>query len=517
MAQSKLTMPYSLAHLYAHDPLGENIGQFRHRFENPIALFAKDPEFNVFGLSVFDPDFTQVALACDVLIVHELIRPELEQLMLLRRASGKPTWYEIADNCLALGSWLPSNHVMFSPINRAAMLNLAALSDGIIFSSSGLAQTFASLHPVRAVLENSVVIPEVMPSKPDGFVFGWAGTTTHRSDLESIALEITAFCQQHSDVTFAIMGNRAELEPLFNAIAPSQLEFSDFGTYEDYLRFLQTLHVGIAPLLPSAFNRGRSDVKFVEYTVCGVASVLSNSKVYNPHGKHSELFDTGTQLLAALERLYASPAARESLARRAFDWVKNNRSSDAIRGQHRRLYQKFLGQKPPTILPTRVIDAKALKTKILQAWAARDSKDHVGALRIIKKLYERHSDWQQAAYMLMLCLDSLERHPEVLELAGQVTQSVYDPLIAQVAYRAAQKISPEQTKAFLPRLSKVVRLRLELKKQNPMVQFGSILQHYPYDFFALKGLIYWLEESIPNSQELPDLHQKAALFSLKDS
>ncbi len=511
-------MPYSVVHLYGHDPLGENIGQFRHRLENPIALFANDPEFTVFGLSVFDPDFTQVALACDLLIVHELIRPELEPLMLLRRNSGKPTLYEIADQFLALGSWLPANSAMLSPINQAAMLNLAALSDGIIFSASDLAQTFASLHSVRVVLENNVVkIPEVMPSKPDGFIFGWAGTTTHLADLESIVPEITAFCQQHPDVTFAIMGNRAKLEPIFKAIAPSQLEFRDFGTYEDYLSFLQTLHVGIAPLLPSAFNRGRSDVKFIEYTVCGVASILGKSEVYNPYGGHSEMFGDGAELLAALERLYTSSQARETLAKRALAWVNDHRSPDAIRRRYKHLYRKLLDQKPPAMLPVRVLDGTDLKTKMLQAWAAWEAKNHIEALEIAQELCEQYPQWQQAAYVLMLCLHSLERHPEVLELAGKFTHSIYDPLIAGLAYQAAQKISPDQAKAFIPRLSKVARLRLEMKKESPMVQFESILEHHPYDFFALKGLIHWLQDITPTSQQLPALRQKAALFSLENS
>ncbi len=517
MAQSKLTMPYSVVHLYGHDPLGENIGQFRHRLENPIALFANDPEFSVFGLSVFDPDFTQVALACDLLIVHELNRPELEQLMLLRRASHKPTLYEIADNVLALGSWLPSNHAMLSPINRAALLNLAALSDGIIFSSSGLAQTFAALHPIRAVLENTVAIPDSMPVKPDGFVFGWAGTTTHLADLESIVEPITNFCQQHPDATFAIMGNRTKLEPLFNGIASSQLEFKDFGTYEDYLGFLRTLHVGIAPLLPSGFNRGRTDVKFVEYTVCGVASILGKSEVYNPHGDHGEMFGTGAELLAALERLYTKPDTRETLVKRALAWVQDNRSPDAIQDQHKRLYRQLLAQKPAAVLPNRVPDGAGLKTKMLRAWAARDAKNHVAALQMTQELSVQHPAWEHVVYLLMLCLYSLERHPEVLEVAGQFTHSVYNPLVAEVAYKSTQKVCPEQAKILSSRLSKVSRMRLELKQKSPMLRFETILEHHPYDFFALQGLIYWLQETNPTSQQLTDLRQKAALFSMEDS
>ena len=501
-----MSLKYSIVHLYGQDPQGENTGQFKHRVLNPIELFADHSDFYVFGLSIFEPDFEEIALNCDLLIIHELIYPELEPLILLRRAKQKPTLYEIADDFLALGTWLPENHGLFSPINQATRLNLAALADGIIFSSRGLEQKFASLNPIRTVLPNFVESPSNAKKKAKEFVFGWAGTSTHNQDLFSIAAEITVFCQMHPEVKFAVMGDRFLLEPLFKDIATHQLIFQDFASYQTYLGFLQGLDVGLVPLLPTAFNQSRTDVKLVEYTVCGVACLVSLHQVYFEHLGHSKVFADNTEFLASLELLYANPQIRTEMVTRATAWVEDNRSASAIRSQHQNLYQQMLGCTIHSEVVMPILQSES-KQQILSAWQARAKADHEKTLELAIELLHQFPLWHQARYLAVLSLQDLGRHQELLLLAETQLDSIYTSLIAEIAYLVAKKSQSELLLTFFSRLSDMARLRKSAP--SPLSQYEIILQHRPYDYFALHGMIHWLE---PTDPQLVTLRQRLALF-----
>jgi glycosyltransferase involved in cell wall biosynthesis len=503
-----MSLKYSIVHLYGTDPQGENIGQFKHRVLNPIELFADHPDFYVFGLSIFEPDFEEIALNCDLLIIHELIYPELEPLILLRRAKQKPTLYEIADDFLALGFWLPENHGLFSPINQATRLNLAALADGIIFSSRGLEQKFAALNPIRAVVSNFVESPNTAKKKAKEFVFGWAGTSTHTQDLMSVAAEITVFCQMHPEVKFAVMGDRLSLEPLFKDIAKHQLIFQDFASYQTYLGFLQGLDVGLAPLLPTAFNQSRTDVKLVEYTICGVACLVSLHQVYSEHLGHSKVFADNTEFLALLELLYANPQIRTEMVTRATAWVEDHRSASAIREQHQNLYQQMLGSTIHSEVVKPLLQSES-RQQMLDAWQARAKADHEKTLELAMGLLKQYPRWHQARYLTILSLRDLGQYTQLLLLSKTQIDSIYASLIAEISYVIAKKVQPDLIPVFFSRLTTMTQLKLSAP--SPMCQYEITLQYRPYDYFALQGMIHWLE---PTNPQLVTLRQHLALFEI---
>src|SRR5262249_49860436 len=109
--------------------------------------------------------------------------------------------------------------------------------------------------------------------------------------------------------------------------------FTPFGSMADYLRFLSTLDVGLAPILPTDYNRGRSDVKFLEYAAAGVAGVYADLEPYRGSvidGETGLLYRTGEELLRCLDRLADDADLRHRLRRQAHDHVSGRR----LIGQH---------------------------------------------------------------------------------------------------------------------------------------------------------------------------------------
>ena len=49
---------------------------------------------------------------------------------------------------------------------------------------------------------------------------------------------------------------------------------------DHYRSWLNSLHIGLAPLLPTDYNRCRSDVKFLDYAAAGAVAMLQNEAPY---------------------------------------------------------------------------------------------------------------------------------------------------------------------------------------------------------------------------------------------
>jgi hypothetical protein len=503
-------MRYQVIHLYAAEPVGENVGQFRHHLENPVRIFANDDEFEVAMLSVYDQNFCEIALQVNLLILHGFARPEYATLLQARRAQGLPTVFEIADDWFSLGAWLPEKQRQIAVQQRADLLNLATQADALLFCAKGLEAVFAQVNKQTAVLDYFVPSPQALTGKSERFIFGWAGSTTHFDDVVAVVPAIEEFCRRHPDTVFSVMGNPTTFAPLFQNIPTHQLQIQAFGMYDRYLDFLKNLQVGIAPLVLNAFNRGRTDAKFVEYAVNGVVAVLSDVEVFRPHTTRAMLFTDNASLLECLEQLYNSPDLRQNLAQTAFDWVRQERGAEAIVQQHKHFYKQVIGQTPPTQIHLKRGDG-TIRQSLLAAWTEYTKQNFQATLDILDQL-QVAPDLEMALWMKFIALKALERNKEILELALNTRVSaIYLPLIAQIGYQAASKTDPAYVGHFfqsLPQIAKIQR-----SEQAPEQRFRAILDIAPYDYFALMGLIHWLQENDPTAMELQELQQRTKFFT----
>jgi hypothetical protein len=391
--------------------MGESQGVWYQSVEYPARLFADDGEWRVDALGANDPAVPAAALACDLLVVHMLSTPEIESILRLRRARGRPTVFEIGDNILALGGWLPQTHGLRSPLVRQQVFRYAAMSEGVQTYSPGVAEAFASLGEHVAVVDYSLPeIPARLPAKADGFVFGWSGSTSHREDLLALAPVVTEFCRRHPDATFAFMGNRRLLDECFPDVPSAQLDYRPFSPHPEYLEFVRGWHAGIAPAEDTPFSRGRCDAKFVEYAAGGAVPLLSDIPIYRPHADFARLFGSPDELAAVLEELYLDRDALGRLAARAHAWVRANRTSEAGRSARKRLYRSLL---PPGATPSAdpsPAPSPALAEALEEALGAHQRHDHERSLQLSRELLRTRPDFARAAWLAAASLDALGRH-----------------------------------------------------------------------------------------------------------
>jgi len=312
----------------AHWYFDTHFGEYQHRIGFPGNYLTESGPYVVINCHLFHPDFAQLALNCDLLILHMAYQPEIQQLILKRNLLKKPTLIEIADDMIALGPWVTSDHPLRHPMARQNLLNFGRQCEGIQFSSKKLKRKFKDLNSESRLFKNHVSAPPMTSRPKFPFRFGWGGSAGHFDDIKSIAPAIHQFCAEHAHAVFCFMGHKGTFDQLFDALPDSQKVYVQGGSIQDYYSFLSNLHVGLAPLKETAFNEARSDVKYIEYAAYGVAAVLADAPVYREHIKaqRSMMFHEPTDLLLLLNDFIKNPERLGDLTKKAHHYASVYRS-----------------------------------------------------------------------------------------------------------------------------------------------------------------------------------------------
>ena len=494
--------------LLLHPPRldGENRGVYVQHIESMQWLLDDEHGWEVLAMDPLHPALSDVALTSDVVVVHMLGGREIESLIRLRRQRGLSTLFEIGDNFLDLGNWLPKKHSLRSPLLRQQILYHASISDGIQVYSEGLAELFRHVHP-HVVLFDPYVPLAVRPREEGSFVLGWGGTSSHAGDLERIAPVIGAFCSRHPESTFSYMGDTSVFARFFGEIPAGQTRVRKFGPYSEYLDFVSELDAGLAPLGSSAFNAARTDTKFATYAARGVAAILEDSDVYRIHAERAMLFASTEELEAALESLYADPANRAVLANRAYEWAARERSAERLRAQRITAYEALAPlQRSEHQAMGAVPEHEQLKSVVLSEQFDADA--HLA-------IVERHPYYDQARLALAKGYQSRGEHDRAFQLLeGHRFSLLFSDLAAEMQANLARKVRPEAVPQYDARVaSPVVRARIEHRGGDRREYLRVALQRQPYDYLALATMIRELLASDPASPDLPELCLRACLIA----
>jgi glycosyltransferase involved in cell wall biosynthesis/tetratricopeptide (TPR) repeat protein len=258
-----------------------------YRARQPSADLAAVPGIFTVCATWLSPWAHALAEAADVLVLCQSVDLDFLPLLRRRRLAGRLTVVEFNDNFLAPQAHNPVGAFYRNPINHSLARQLGALADRLQFSTPGLQDLFAGLNVHSDVLANALVDPTPVPRRHKRSAslrhgtrhLGWAGSAGHLEDIRWVLPCVQQVLAQRPDVSLHIMAPET-LRTLFDWVPPGRLHFRSSGPFQDYVQFLRGLDVGLAPLLPTAFNRCRSDVKYVEYSMAGVPAVYSAGPAY---------------------------------------------------------------------------------------------------------------------------------------------------------------------------------------------------------------------------------------------
>ena len=258
----------------------------------------------------------------DVLVLCDVVDADFLPVIEARRRRRRLTVYEINDHFLAPQPWNPTAYLAANLISRSLSSQLARQSDCLQLTVDQLDRRFGHLNPRRAIFANQLWEAPAPPpvARDTGPVrIGWGGSLGHREDIKWVIPVLRGTVLRHPEVTLAIMGDPS-LRDLFAWVPRGQFEFTTGGSIDAYRGFVAGLDIGIGPLLPTEFNRCRSDVKFLEYTAGGALAIVSDLEPYRTtirDGENGLLFRALDDLGTALERALGHPAERAAMVRTA--------------------------------------------------------------------------------------------------------------------------------------------------------------------------------------------------------
>ena len=337
-----------------YHPQGTGIGDFIYRIEQPSRAMGQTSGVKVINVNIYSPHLKELCRQADVLILHMVSEQDILPVMEERKRVGLPTVYEISDNFIAFQSRDPMRTYFDDPLNLATTFQYIHIADAVQVTSKALADTFGFLNPSFVVFENQLIRTDTFKARGNGPVtVGWAGSVSHLDDLQWIKPTLLDFFRKYPDVHFSYMGTRQGFA-YFKDIPEPQRSYTPPGSLYDYYRFLGTIDIGLAPLLPTEYNRCRSDIKFIEYASRGVAPILSALEPYNKsaaNGLTALLFADETELFRAVETLVKDRELRVRVAKNACEYAKKDRQEIAHASRRVEFYRGLCERKAEKHLP----------------------------------------------------------------------------------------------------------------------------------------------------------------------
>ena len=310
--------------LHLESPNRGQQGDHVYRTRQPCRALGELEGVTVVSGSLLTPTAHALIDDADVLVLCDVVDADFLPIIEARRRRRRLTVYEINDHFLAPQPWNPTAYLAANLISRSLSSQLARQADCLQLTVDALARRFGHLNARRAVFANQLWDPPAPPARTGaaaagGVRIGWGGSLGHREDIKWVIPVLRGTLSRHPEVTLAIMGD-SSLRDLFAWVPPRQFEYTFGGNLDAYRAFVGGLQIGLGPLLPTEFNRCRSDVKFLEYTAGGALAICSALEPYTEtirDGENGFLFRDLGELDAAIERALARPAEREEIVRRA--------------------------------------------------------------------------------------------------------------------------------------------------------------------------------------------------------
>lgn len=218
----------------------------------------------------------------DLLLLQRLDSPAGFDTIEIARLYGKPVVYDTDDN------WVdppPEYHPAYvyhsSILVRNTVERYLSKADVVTVSTPALAEAFSRFQDRILVVPNTVDFeppPEAASREGPCVRIGYAGTRTHDGDFEAVVPALLRLRRE--------FGKRIAL--VFLGCLPPGLEASEvelWGFSDDYKAYLARLaglgiQIALAPLRDNPFNRFKSNVKYLEYSLAGAAGVYSKSPAY---------------------------------------------------------------------------------------------------------------------------------------------------------------------------------------------------------------------------------------------
>jgi len=275
------------------------------------------------------------------------------------KKAGKRILYDMDDDYWTVAKDNPS--ILMSSAHKDQYESLIRGADALTTPSVTLAKKFKKLCKKPVFICPNGINSEIYRERLNnhqGLIIGYMGAASHWKDLQVVGEALVELYKKH-DFMFVIYGVTAE--PMDAAIyeykkalafhfAPEKEPYlkSAVDFFDNTLSKLKFHHIafrppemhpialsgcdfdiGIAPIVDTEFNHGKSCIKFYEYASVGTVTVSSDVMPYSAEVNYRAQ-NTKKDWIKKLEKLIIDEEFRKKTLKEQQDWVSKNRSLKAI-------------------------------------------------------------------------------------------------------------------------------------------------------------------------------------------
>lgn len=229
------------------------------------------------------------------------------------------------------------------------MMELLKISDLVTCTTQPLyeeaIQFNKNVHVLPNYLDMDLWDKGTVPNETPSLRLLWAGSITHRDDLEMIAPVIRKLLLKYEKLKFVSCGDEY-VDKLFSDLSPTKHEYIQaMPVYTRWGEYAQTLmaDIAIAPLIDSHFNECKSFLKYLEY------GMIKAPAVYSPSAYKGVIKDWENGFIAnnldewekCLTFLIEKPTLRDHVRKTAYLDVTKNYDISKHVYKWNRLYKKL--------------------------------------------------------------------------------------------------------------------------------------------------------------------------------
>lgn len=418
-------------------------GDARYRLHEPSAHLARLPGITTVDCHFLSRHLPELADLADILVMQSINDWDFLSLLKRRKAAGKITVFEANDYHFDIQPWNPIAHQWADRNTQELFLQFLKMADGVQTTSKALASRCLERGAQQvAIFPNHLTeVPPLDPMPDRPLTVGWAGSPGHFADWYYVVPALQQWLNHHPDVHLAVMTN--ELAKSFFQLRPERYHFTPFGSLADYLNFLRSLDIGLAPLLPTEYNRCRSDVKFLEYSSQGIAGIYADLDPYSgtvKHGENGLLYRTPTELIASLDMVSKSAEMRNKLREHAHAYVRDHRLLANNIDERAKWYRSLLGK-------------RSISESLLSPNLANDAVKEQRYLKMLPRDAEvallsslSSPKPAEAAGTLARLVQSNPRYLAALQQQGKVLNDLRKPQIAIEVLERARLLDPKSAR-----------------------------------------------------------------------
>lgn len=324
----------------------------RIRLLSPFNCFPKD-EFEF----VYAPSLNAILRLLylpDIIVFHRnLYRlQEIDKIIKFARSHRIKTVMEIDD----LITHVPVQHSShyFYQKTKDLMIELFKRVDIITVTNNRLRDYCIEYNPNIRVLPNlideRIWTAKRRREKPaDGkIVVGYSGAPTHAYDFKKVIPALEYISLKYGDkISFKFIGYMPDEMRAIKNVSYTPVICS----YQEYADILMdsNLDFAIAPIEDNPHNRCKSNIKYLDYSICGYAGIYSAVGPYLDSITHGEtgllVKNTTEEWIMAMESLINNPELRGRLGRNACQSVTDNYSLSIKSNEWYSLYAQIIASR----------------------------------------------------------------------------------------------------------------------------------------------------------------------------